>query len=286
MIAMKKEIDFTRDGDRRPRSRFLFPLIAVAAVLAGLISFLALLAKNDFDLARFIGVREAPEETTASQAELSAEAPTAAPFSDPNAVNVLFYCADGNTLSFAELVVFSASENAIRVKPLALNGIYTRDGVSDTPQTLYAAIGISAVREALASRGYPVHKSVGFTDTNFKRVLLLLGDVQIAVPRDVTFRADAISYSLTAGRQVLKPDLLLQYMKHAYTGDDKLSAEGEAFAEILRTHLTAENVEKGESFFSTLVNYAQTDISMFDYLETRDALLRMLQAAPSITVIS
>ena len=86
--------------------------------------------------------------------------------------------------------------------------------------------------------------------------------------------------------QTLTPDILLQYMKHAFSGDEKLKAEGAAFAEILRTHLTAENVDRGEAFFSELVNLADTDISMFDYAGFRARLSAFLAGSPAISVIS
>ena len=284
---MKKEIRFNRRRPHANRSRWLFPLIAVGVVAAGLVSFLIIMAENDFSFSRFIGVREAGETTApAQETQPGPEAATAAPFTDPNAVNVLFYCTEGVTPSFMELVCFSASENAVRVKPLALDGVYDRDGEPYALRELFSSIGVSAVTDALRARGYPVRRYVGFSETNFKRLLLRLGDVTVNVPHDVSFKAQAITYTLSAGPQVLKPDILVQYMKHAYSGDDKLRAEGAAFAEILRTHLTAENVGAGEAFFSDMVNYADTDISMFDYQRARDALTAMLEASPAFTVIS
>ncbi len=283
----KKEIDFGKKTAARSRGRRPVLLAAAAAVFLGLASFLLIMIKNDFDFSRFLGARDPVEETSAGDAQTTA-APeeTAAPFSDADTVNVLFYCFTDGSPSFFELVIFSEKENTIRVKPLAMDGVCVREGREYTTAGLYETFGVSALKTALAEKNYRVHRCVGFSETNFKRLLQKLGEVRVNVPRDVDFRADAITYSLSAGVQELKPDVLLQYMKHAYTGDDKLKAEGAAFAEILRAHLTADNVERGEAFFSELVNLAQTDISMFDYAGFHTRLAEFLAASPAVSVIS
>ena len=147
--------------------------------------------KNDFDFSKFVGVRRAEEETSGAEAS-EAETETAAPFSDTDAVNVLFYCTDDGAPSFFELVIFSEKENSIRVKPLAMDGIYVRDGVEYTPDRLFRTFGASALKAALEEKNYPVHRSVGFTETNFKRLLQKLGEVRVNVPRDVEFRVGAL----------------------------------------------------------------------------------------------
>ena len=163
---------------------------------------------------------------------------------------------------------------------------FVREEREYTLSALFGQFGVSAVRDALAQKGYPVHRAVGFSETNFKRLLSMLGDVEVDVPHDTVFHVDAITYTLSAGVQSMKPDLLLQYMKHAFSGDEKLKAEGSAFAEILRTHLTAENVDRGEEFFASLINLADTDVTMFDYAGNKDRLTAFLSASPAFTVIS
>lgn len=281
----EKNIDFNDPYVGKRRARLAVPLVLCAVILVGAFSFLAILIKNDFDLSRFLGVREAEDETgTTSVPE---ETQTAAPaFSDPDAVNVLVYVQADGSLSFMELVSVSEKENSIRVKPLSLDGTCEKDGRTFTVRELYAQYGISAVRAALAEKGFAAQRAAGFSETDFKRLLGTLGPVTVSVPRDAEFRVNAITYSLAAGEQILKPDTLLQYMKNAYAGDEKLKAEGAAFAAILRTHLTVDNVEKGEEFFSRIVNFADTDISMFDYAAYKDALIALLSAAPAVTVIS
>ena len=281
----EKNIDFNDPFVGKRRARLAVPLILCAVILVGAFSFLAILIKNDFDFSRFLGLREAEEETSETAAVAETAAP-AAPFSDPDAVNVLFYCHADGALSFMELISASEKENSIRVKPLAADGVYTKDGRSYTLAELYGKFGVSAVKNALAEKNCAVHRVAGFSETNFKRLMQKLGETVVNVPRDTEFRVNAITYSLAAGEQVLKPDTLLQYMKHAFSGDEKLKAEGAAMAAVLRTHLTADTIARGEDFFAGVVNLADTDISMFDFLEQRDALTAFLSAAPAVTVIS
>ena len=53
----------------------------------------------------------------------------------------------------------------------------------------------------------------------------MLGDVTVNVPRDVSFAQDGITYSLSAGEQTLRGDTVLNFMKYAYAGDEKLTAK-------------------------------------------------------------
>lgn len=285
-----QNIEFTAAREPRRRVRLRVLLVVLAVFLMGALSFLVILAHNDFDFSLFLGTRteDATGETdTAPPETLSAAANAAAPFTDENAVNVLFFCAaNGTDLDFCELVSFSVQENAIRVKPVALESDFSWNGRDFTLKKLFADYSASAVSSSFRDKNIRVSRYVSMTESAFKQILQTLGDVTVDVPRDISFAVDGITYTLSAGEQTMRPDQLLKYMKYAYAGDEKLAAEGRLFAEILRTHFTEANVRRGEDFFSSLIDRTATDLSVFDYAAHKDAVLQFLAGAPAVSVIS
>lgn len=285
-----QNIEFTASAQPRRRVRLRVLLVVLAVFLLGALSFLIIMAHNDFDFALFLGTRTA-DETTETQTEPPAKQPTvsgdtAAPFSDENAVNVLFFCAEnGTALDFCELVSFSVQENAIRVKSVSLDSDFSWNGRDYTLKKLFGTYSASAVAASFQDKNIRVTRYVSMTESAFKQILQTLGDVTVDVPRDIAYAVDGITYTLPAGPQTLRPDQVLKYMKYAYTGDEQLAAEGTLFAEILRTHFTEENVRRGEDFFSSLIDRTSTDLSVFDYAAHKDAVLAFLANAPAISVI-
>ncbi len=75
-------------------------------------------------------------------------------------------------------------------------------------------------------------------------------------------------------------------MIYADTGVALLPLQAEAMTQILRTHFTAENVDKGDEFFSELINLVDSDISAFDYAHSRSELSSLLSSKPPVNTIS
>lgn len=289
---MKRErnIDFTGGQYREKNVRLRVLLIVLAVFFAGALSFVIIMARNDFDFNLFLGTRTRDEqeetETLLPDQDLPRQGASAAPFTDENAVNVLFFCADDGKLDFCLLTSFSKKENAIRVKPVSPESDYSWNGRDYTLKTLYEEVSASAVASAMQDKGIRIARYVDMSETAFKQIIGTLGDVDVDVPRDVSYKVNGITYDQAAGVQTMKGDVLLKYMKHAFEGDERYRAQGEAFASILRMHFTEENLRRGEDFFTSLLNHTDTDISVFDYANQKDAVLEFMQASPRIEVIS
>ncbi len=289
---MKKDrdIDFTGWQVREKNVRLRVFLIVLAVIFAGALSFVIILARNDFDINLFLGTRTkddtAETETLPPDEDAPMPGAAAAPFTDENAVNVLFFCADDGKLDFCLLASFSKEENAIRVKPVTPQSDFSWNGRNYTLKKLYEEVSASAVAAALQDKGVRVSRYVDMGETAFKQIMGTLGEVEVNVPRDVSYKVNGITYDQKAGMQTMKGDALLHYMTHAFEGDERYRAQGEAFAAVLRTHFTEENLQKGEEFFTSLLNHTDTDISVFDYANKKDAVSAFLQAAQRIEVIS
>lgn len=284
---MKKTppIDFTKKNPRR--ATLVTALIIAAVILLGALSFVALLAVNDFDLSKFFGTR-APEETTAEQVseETTAEISTAEAFSDDSSVNFLLICSDSEkNLDFCDVISLSYAENVIRIKPVSPELTLEYRGGGYTLEKLFGLFSAGAVSEALTNKGMSISRTVSVDETGFKMIMQRLGSVDILLTAEVNYSVDAIKYSFPAGTQTMTSDTLLKYMKYAAVGDALLKVQAQALAQIVRTHFTAENIERGEEFFASLINLVDSDISAFDYTENRGRLSAFLSGKPSVNAV-
>lgn len=282
-----RSIDFTRKSPKK-KTVLTLTLIVIGAVAAGALSFLALLAANDFDVDRFFGTRAAEETTTSAAEEQTTDEEGSMPaFSDDNSVNVLVICGDSDkNLDFCNVVCVSHAEKVIRVKPVSPELTLEYAGGSYTLSELFTLSSAGAVREALNGRGLHISRYININETNFKMLMQKLGPVDVLIRNDISFAVDAITYSYPAGTQSMSSDALLKYMKYAASGDELLTLQAEAFAQILRTYFTADFVNRGEDFFSEFINLVSSDISAFDYTENRSELADFLAGRPQVNVIS
>lgn len=287
-IYMRKNstIDFTAKTSRG-KGLGKIVLIVAGVIFLGLVSFVVILAINDFDTAKFLGTRIEGESTTAEPTTLLGEQTTAPAFSDSNSVNVLFICHDSKKVpTFCQVISVSYAENVIRVKPVSPDITVESRGKKLTVGELFTLSGTGAVCEALEARGISVTRHITADETNFKMLLQKLGSVEITLPHEVSYSVDAITYSFPEGKTVMTADTLVKYMKYSAAGDELLTVQANVLAQILRTHLTAENINKGEEFFSRLINLVSGNITAFDFTDNREKIARFLEKNPPVNVIT
>lgn len=285
---MKKSsgLDFTHKPQKRS-SGALVAAIAVGVLIIGAVSFIILLAVNDFDTAKFLGMRISDETaaqnpTQTDESEISETAPE---FSDTDAVNFLFVCHNSAELSFCSVLSASVKENSLKIKAIAPDMTAQINGEKTTVAEAFRRKGISGVKEILASRGIETAKYVSVTETNFKLTVGTLGATEIDLPRDIAFTDGGVKYTFSAGKNTFTADLLLKLIKYGDTGDGLTSLQALAEAAVVRKNLTQANFGKGADFFSTLINRVDTDITAFDYSASSAAIEAFILASPSTAAI-
>lgn len=260
-------------------------MTAIAAVFFGLFSFLAILAMNDFDLSLALGKRQqttedAQESTTGETADISALQDLT------DALNFLAICTDGKELTFCTVVSVLPSNASIRIKPISPDCILETAGGKMRLSDVVLRGAVQDIAEGLANKSIPIVKYVMVTEDNFISLLQKLGPVNIVLENGYDFTDGAVRYTYSAGSVSMAAEAMLSYMKSAASGDDLLRLQANAAAAIIRTHFTVENVEKGEDFFSALINLVTTDISVFDYTPALSVIKALAAGGVSISVIS
>ena len=260
-------------------------MTVLAAVFFGVVSFVVILAMNDFDLSVALGKRQAAPDD-AGESTTAAEADAAALQDLTDALNFLAVCTDGRELTFCTVVSVLPSTSAIRVKPIS------PDFILETPEgklRLSDVIRRGSVQDAMegfARRSIPIAKYVLVTEDDFISLLQKLGPVDIVLETGYDFTDGAVRYTYSAGAVSMAAEAMLSYMKSASAGDELLRLQANAAAAIIRTHFTLENVDRGEAFFSALINLVTTDISVFDYTPAVGALRALAAGGLRISVIS
>ena len=151
---------------------------------------------------------------------------------------------------------------------------------------IFYNFGGAEIAAALSEHHVPVARWLTVTEDNFKVLVTNLGEVEVVLPANVAFTADAVRYELTKGTQKMNGETLLNVMKRGFSGEAALSFQAEAVAAVLRRHLTVQTVERGEDFFSEIINLMNGNITAFDYAEYGPAIVEFLSKAPEISVIS
>lgn len=280
-------VSFAPVGEKKKRS-VPHPVIlgVVVCIAAFVLSVLVILAVNDFDIGKALGAREETEpfeETTAAEniEDVLAEAEG---FGE--ALTFLILCSDDDGLVFCQLAGVDAAEKKIKIKPLPADYTLVLPSGEASVSEVFGKESLSVLAASFASRNINIKKYVHVTEDNLRRMLSNLGSTRVEVTGNYEFNIDAVKYTFTPGEQNMAPDTLIKYMKYAETGESALRLQANTAAAVFRQHFTKENLDKGESFFSTLINLVDTNITAFDYNGALPVLTALLSGEVEIAVVS
>ncbi len=278
-----KQIDFNRDisNDKRALRRLF---AAVCGLLAlGVIVFGVIFALNDFSFEKLLGAQSTTAQPIGGE---PAEADPAAPFSDENAVNIMLLGHNEKSLSFCTLLSFSAAENSVKVKPVSPALSLELRGQKARVEDIFSLFGAAEVADALSEKYAPVHRWISVSDSKLKTLLQALGPIRVQIPADIDISVDAIRYQYRKGERELTADAAVTLMHSAFSGDAALFFQAQVVAGALKTHLNAETLGRGESFFSELINMVDGNVTAFDYAQYLPRLTAFAERGPQFSVIS
>ena len=283
----KNHISFAPGGVNGGKNRLPKHIwwIAAAAVAFGLLSFFVILAMNGFDFSLALGKRQAESET-AETAEAAGEEGVSALQDLTDAINFLVICAGGKEMTFCTVISVLPSDASFRVKPVSpdfvLETSLGRLRLSDA----FSRASIRDITDGFAAKDIPIARYAVVTEDNFISLLQKLGPVETELETSYAFTDGAIRYQYAPGPASMSAEAVLSFMKYAAVGEDLLRLQAQTAAAVIRTHFTPENVEKGEPFFSELINLVTTDVTVFDYTPAVGVIRALAAGGISISVIS
>lgn len=255
--------------------------IIVAALLIGIVSVVILLAVNDFDIKRALGMRT-EEDTTISVSDTTL--PAMAVITAPKDVySFLLICGnDGEELSFMAEITVTLSTADIAVNAVSPQQLLAYNGRLLTVEEMFREHSYDLVSCYRENSTLEFDKYLRLTTSRFKRLMTDLGPITIEIDYDIPYVVEDITYTFRAGENSLTSDLLLKYMTLSATGEALLVNQEKALCTLLETHFTDALVEGGEDYFSSFITHFNTDISIYDYLDAADIINTLLRSDPTI----
>ncbi len=283
----KNVINFAPKGEQRKRSLPGYVTVTIfCCLLAFVVSAFVILAINDFDLGRALGAREASteyeEETSGAPAD--SVIPETDEFTE--SATFLLLCSDKDELTFCQLVSVDTAQRKIRIKPIPLDYTLKPQSGEISLSEAFRSQSLSVLAASFSTRNIHIKRYIHVTEDNFKRFMTLLGPVPVTITGNYEVNVDAVKYTFSPGVQNMTSDILLKYMKLAGSGEVALRIQGDAMGAVFRQHFTMDNFKKGESFFSSLINLVDTNITAFDYTGAQDVLTVLLSGETQIAVVS
>lgn len=123
--------------------------------------------------------------------------------------------------------------------------------------------------------GIEADRYVRVRDSGFINIVKLLGDISYINSSATSYTSDDIVIELSAGEQLLNPVNALKLVKYNNTvlsTADAAYQNAYLLGAAICSYYTEENALKGESLFTSVVNFTETDISFIDYTNAKAAV--------------
>lgn len=282
---MARHLTYTNYSSNNRRKTTATVIFVIGALLIGAVSVFLLLAENDYDLGKALGMRE--NEATES-ADADATLPAMAVMTAPkDEYNFLLVCGeDGKDLSFMAEIRVTLSMAKITVDAVSPQLLLEYNGRMLTVAEIYRDYPYDLINCYRENTDVTFDKYFRLTNSRFKSLMTQLGSITVVIEQDIPYTVDDVTYTFRKGENYLTSDLLLKYMTLSAAGEQLLINQEQALCALLRTHFTDSLVNGGEAYFSSFISYFTTDVSIYDYLSAADVINTLLRSSPTIEPIS
>lgn len=253
----KTSLQFNQERKKHKKTvaTFIIAFLSFSLVLAA-ISFLILLKKVNFKLSNLVD-----RKTTATTEETSSESVTS-PENYSGKATVLAVCSTSDReLDFFSVLNLNMDEKQISVIPFDNETVVSFDGKTKSFSDIYLTGGALGIGQAIEkSYGIKVDRFIDVTESNFKRVMSYLGDVEITSDEKVNYKGKDFVLFLEEGVQSATGETVLSYYKYL----DK-DGRGNLTAEIIDYYLNSGKLSADQDSFDSLINLVNTNISAKDF---------------------
>ena len=223
----------------------------------------------DYDFNNFF--RRADESTTAEQ---TTEAVSVVQYSGRYRFLAVVASDDRAELRFINIIDVDLSEKTIKLIPV--DDRIKNAQTNETCGEILKNQGIKALVSFLNSRyGVPVNKYVFLTDSGYKSVFRIMGDITLNVNEDIEYDTPDMFLEMVRGDNELTPEKTFKYMKYlseTKKGYEKSELNAQVVVAAFKEFYNSETFVSADSLFSSLINQCETDISIVDYTNAKDEL--------------
>ncbi|MGN0444123.1 MAG: LCP family protein [Acutalibacteraceae bacterium] len=271
---LRTSLEFRTDKETKGRRRFTLGFfLLVGIIMLACVCTLLLLKEYDFDIDNIIGRSpETTDSTSQTNADMSLEGSS----------TFLFAVSDNskNKLHYTALLNFDVSSGEIKIYTVDVNENHNEEKTKGNLTALYAKSDGSmlSLKEAVEEiTGVTVSRYIHATDDSFKGLIKIFGGVPYDVKERVQYSCDGVGYIIEKGRQTLTADMSYKYMYYlSQQNADKPDEMSNFLSAVLKVILTPQNNSKADYYYSKLRNTLGTDISAFDYSNSKAALSQLV----------
>lgn len=283
MRRKKRGLSFKSQQTAKNRnSVFLAVTLICFSLIIGSLSLLMLLRHYDYDLGNIV---KQTERVTTTESDISH---TQEPDLTGQAT-LLFVHISEDRKDIRSIFYIKAELDSLSIKVMPISPLknVTQNGKTATILKSFSDFGIEGI--ALAAEaivGYPADRYVVMTDAGLLNALKYLGDLSYERSERLKYKTDELVLDIPKGEQFLSPDTVLRLTKYntiIYKGaSSKENAEILSFA--IKSYFNEKLAKKSELYFSTLINYAESDITAVDFMNARRKLERFAESADNIKI--
>lgn len=271
---LRTSLEFRTDKETKGRRRFTLGFfLLVGIIMLACVCTLLLLKEYDFDIDNIIG--RSPE-TTDSTSQTSAD------MSLEGSSTFLFAVSDNNKnkLHYTALLNFDVSSGEIKIYTVDVNENHSEEKTKGSLTALYSKSDGSmlSLKEAVEEiTGVTVSRYIHATDDSFKGLIKIFGGVPYDVKERIQYSCEGVGYIIEKGRQTLTADMSYKYMYYlSQQNADKPDEMSCFLSAVLKVVLTPQNNSKADYYYGKLRNTLDTDISAFDFSNSKAALSQLV----------
>lgn len=271
---LRTSLEFRTDKETKGRRRFTLGFfLLVGIIMLACVCTLLLLKEYDFDIDNIIGRSpETTDGTSQTNADMSLEGSS----------TFLFAVSDNskNKLHYTALLNFDVSSGEIKIYTVDVNENHSEEKTKGSLTALYSKSDGSmlSLKEAVEEiTGVTVSRYIHATDDSFKGLIKIFGGVPYDVKERIQYSCDGVGYIIEKGRQTLTADMSYKYMYYlSQQNADKPDEMSNFLSAVLKVVLTPQNNSKADYYYSKLRNTLDTDISAFDFSNSKAALSQLI----------
>ena len=242
-------------------------IFAASVILILIISCVAILAKNDFNLKAAVGgdievSTEMTEETSTANLAKSDK-------------YYLLWCADQDEkeLKFLWIARMITPKVQLKVYAPSTDDMVEYEGQYYTIGNLYSIYGEKIFIDTLEKYyGIDFSAYIGSSPETFKQMINYFGGITVDLEEQIEYKG-TFNLILMKGTNTLKGELAYKYLLYAGFGSStELSDRSEAFIQLIKKVFTQDYSQKADTIFSRIVNNMTTNITVMQYSENSELL--------------
>lgn len=151
----------------------------------------------------------------------------------------------------------------------------------------YEEGGPDAVTKVVAKEyNIKMEKYIASDENTFALAVNYMGGLQYTVPERVEYRTKDLTLILTPGKQIIKGEVLIKYLKYFKTID--LSKQGEILCVMVKDYFTKENFDDAMKIYKgVLTNLSDnSNISFIETADNLDCVKTIVDNSKKVTTVS